>query len=68
MSESLLNGRGEVLDDDARLALSHTFQDVVRKQIIDELGNGWFVRNLLDRAGEARDIRVMSGRAEPQTG
>jgi type VII secretion ATPase EccA len=31
----------------------------------DELGNGRFVRSLLEKAGQARDVRVMGAAAEP---
>ena len=37
-------------------------EEVGRRRITDELGNGRFVRNLLEKAGQARDVRVMGGR------
>src|SRR6202043_2180140 len=33
--------------------------------IADELGNGRFIRSLLEKAGQARDVRVMTGTTEP---
>ena len=36
-------------------------EDVGRRRLADELGNGRFVRSLLEKAGQARDVRVMAG-------
>jgi len=41
------------------------FEEVDRRRIADELGNGWFVRSLLETAGQVRDLRVMTGAVEP---
>jgi SpoVK/Ycf46/Vps4 family AAA+-type ATPase len=57
--------RGEVIDPHARSVLWRMFEDVGRRRLGDELGNGRFVRSLLERAGQARDVRVMAGAAEP---
>ena len=58
--------RSELLDPDARPVLWRLFEDVGRRRIIDELGNGRFVRSLLEKAGPGqRDVRVMAGEAEP---
>jgi SpoVK/Ycf46/Vps4 family AAA+-type ATPase len=65
LAESALDRRGEVLDPDARPVLWRTFEEVGRRRIADELGNGRFVRSLLEKAGQARDVRVMTGPAEP---
>jgi SpoVK/Ycf46/Vps4 family AAA+-type ATPase len=65
LAESALERRGEVLDPDARPVLWRTFEEVGRRRIADELGNGRFVRSLLEKAGQARDVRVMTGPAEP---
>jgi type VII secretion ATPase EccA len=39
---------------------------VSRRRIADELGNGRFVRTLLEKAGQARDVRVMGGGGDPR--
>jgi SpoVK/Ycf46/Vps4 family AAA+-type ATPase len=65
LAESSLDRRGEVLDADARPVLWRIFEDVGRRRIADELGNGRFVRSLLEKAGQARDVRVMSAAADP---
>ena len=65
LAESALDRRGEMLDPDARPVLWRTFEEVGRRRIADELGNGRFVRSLLEKAGQARDVRVMTGTAEP---
>ena len=57
--------RGEIIDPDARSVLWRMFEDVGRRRLGDELGNGRFVRSLLERAGQARDVRVMGGMADP---
>jgi SpoVK/Ycf46/Vps4 family AAA+-type ATPase len=63
--ESLLDQRSEVLDVDARPALWRMLEDVGRRRLTDELGNGRFIRSLLEKAGQARDVRVMTGGTEP---
>jgi SpoVK/Ycf46/Vps4 family AAA+-type ATPase len=68
LAESALDRRGEMLDPDARPVLWRTFEEVGRRRIADELGNGRFVRSLLEKAGQARDVRVMTGPAEPARG
>jgi SpoVK/Ycf46/Vps4 family AAA+-type ATPase len=65
LAESALDRRGEVLDPDARPALWRMLEEVGHRRMTDELGNGRFVRTLLEKAGQARDVRVMSGSAEP---
>jgi SpoVK/Ycf46/Vps4 family AAA+-type ATPase len=57
--------RGEMIDPQGRSVLWRMFEDVGRRRLGDELGNGRFVRSLLERAGQARDVRVMGGAAEP---
>jgi Domain of unknown function (DUF1707)/AAA lid domain/ATPase family associated with various cellular activities (AAA) len=63
--EAALDRRGERLDPAARPVLWRMFEEIGRRRIADELGNGRFVRNLLEKAGQARDVRVMTGTAEP---
>ena len=65
LAEAGLDRRGEVLDPDARPVLWRTLEEVGRRRIADDLGNGRFVRSLLEKAGQARDVRVMTGTAEP---
>ena len=65
LAESTMGQRGDRLDPDARPALWRMFEEVGRRRIADELGNGRFVRSLVEKAGQARDVRVMSGAAEP---
>ncbi len=65
LAEAALDRRGEMLDPDARPVLWRTLEEVGRRRIADELGNGRFVRSLLEKAGQARDVRVMTGSAEP---
>ena len=65
LAESALDRRGEELDPDARPVLWRTLEEVGRRRITDELGNGRFVRTLLEKAGQARDVRVMTGSTEP---
>jgi SpoVK/Ycf46/Vps4 family AAA+-type ATPase len=57
--------RGEIIEPQARSVLWRMFEEVGRRRLADELGNGRFVRSLLERAGQARDVRVMSGSTEP---
>ena len=65
LAELSLEERGEVLDVDARPALWRMMEDVGRRRLADELGNGRFVRSLLEKAGRARDVRIMTDGAEP---
>jgi SpoVK/Ycf46/Vps4 family AAA+-type ATPase len=65
LAESLLAQRSETLDTDARPALWRMLEDVGRRRLTDELGNGRFIRSLLEKAGQARDVRVMTGGTEP---
>jgi len=57
--------RGEMIDPQGRSVLWRMFEEVGRRRLGDELGNGRFVRTLLERAGQARDVRVMGAGVEP---
>ena len=57
--------RGEIIDPQARSVLWRMFEEVGRRRLADELGNGRFVRSLLERTGQARDVRVMAGSGDP---
>src|SRR5580693_5521316 len=65
LAELSLEQRGEVLDVEAQPALWRMMEDVGRRRLADELGNGRFVRSLLEKAGRARDVRIMADGAEP---
>jgi SpoVK/Ycf46/Vps4 family AAA+-type ATPase len=67
LADLAIERRSELLDPDARPVLWRLFEDVGRRRIIDELGNGRFVRSLLEKAGQARDVRVMAGEVEPSS-
>ena len=67
LADAALERRGELLDPDARPVLWRMFEDVGRRRLGDELGNGRFVRSLLEKAGQARDVRVMGASDEPSS-
>jgi SpoVK/Ycf46/Vps4 family AAA+-type ATPase len=67
LADLALRGKGELLDPDARPALRRIFEEIGRRRLADELGNGRFVRSLLAKAGQHRDVRVMAGPAEPSS-
>jgi SpoVK/Ycf46/Vps4 family AAA+-type ATPase len=66
LAETQLRSRGEGLAPEARPVLWRVLDEVGRRRITDELGNGRFVRTLLEKAGQARDVRVMGGGGDPQ--
>jgi SpoVK/Ycf46/Vps4 family AAA+-type ATPase len=66
LAEMQLRGKQEGLAPDARPVLWRMLDEVGRRRITDELGNGRFVRTLLEKAGQARDVRVMGGGGDPQ--
>ncbi|URM94999.1 AAA family ATPase [Actinomadura madurae] len=51
--------RDDRLDAEARRRLADRFDEVERRGIIDDLGNGRFVRSLTEAAARARDVRVV---------
>jgi SpoVK/Ycf46/Vps4 family AAA+-type ATPase len=57
--------RGDQFDDDARALLRTRFDEVWRRGIVDELGNGRFVRSLAEAAARARDVRVVGTCDQP---
>ena len=65
LAGSVLDRRGEALDPDAKPTLWRMLEEVDRRRITDELGNGRFVRTLLEKAGQARDVRVMTATSDP---
>src|SRR5215469_17153388 len=56
LAEWTMEQRGDRLDPDARPVLWRLFEEVGRRRIADELGNGRFVRSLIEKAGQARDV------------
>lgn len=65
IAEHLVSSRGDELAPEAAPALSDRFEDVGSRRIVDELGNGRFVRSLVEAAAAARDVRVVSGARPP---
>jgi SpoVK/Ycf46/Vps4 family AAA+-type ATPase len=65
LAQTALAQRGESLELDAGPALARMMEDVGRRRLADDLGNGRFVRSLIEKAGQARDVRVMADRATP---
>jgi len=66
LAETQLRSRQEGLTQDARRVLRRMLDEVGRRRITDELGNGRFVRTLLEKAGQARDVRVMGAGGDPR--
>ncbi|MEV5572945.1 AAA family ATPase [Spirillospora sp. NPDC052269] len=52
--------RDDRFDEAARTRLHDRFVEVHRRGIVDELGNGRFVRSLTEAAARARDVRVVA--------
>jgi len=65
LAQAALAQRGESLDPEAEQALARMMDDVGRRRLADDLGNGRFIRSLVEKAGQARDVRVMADGAEP---
>jgi SpoVK/Ycf46/Vps4 family AAA+-type ATPase len=62
IAEYVAEWRGDRFDDAARPVLSTRFEEIWRRGIVDELGNGRFVRSLTEAAARARDVRVIGAR------
>jgi SpoVK/Ycf46/Vps4 family AAA+-type ATPase len=65
LAGSQLRAKNEGLADEASPVLRRMLEEVGRRRITDELGNGRFVRTLLEKAGQARDVRVMGAGGDP---
>ncbi|MCY9785012.1 AAA family ATPase [Nocardiopsis sp. EMB25] len=63
IAESLVAQRGDSLDDDAARSLRRGFDQAVRIEAVDELGNGRFARSVVEKAAQARDVRVVTAGA-----
>ena len=68
LAEKAVQDKGELLDSGAHAVLREVLGEVGRRRLADELGNGRFVRTLLTRAGQQRDVRVMADGGEPAPG
>jgi SpoVK/Ycf46/Vps4 family AAA+-type ATPase len=62
---AVLAQRRESLSPGAEETLDRMMKEVGRRRLADDLGNGRFVRSLVEMAGQARDGRVMVAGAEP---
>ena len=60
IAESLVRRRGDTLEAEAAQTLRRRFDQVVQRQVIDELGNGRFARSVVEKASQARDVRVVT--------
>jgi SpoVK/Ycf46/Vps4 family AAA+-type ATPase len=65
LAQAAIERRGERLDGDARPVLYRKFEEIGRRRIADDLGNGRFVRSLIEKAGQARDVRVITSTTNP---
>src|SRR6266566_4309232 len=65
LAQAVVERRGEKLDGDARPVLYRKFEEIGRRRIADDLGNGRFVRSLIEKAGQARDVRVITSTTSP---
>ncbi|MEU5092071.1 AAA family ATPase [Streptomyces sp. NPDC021356] len=58
IGRGIVQAQGDVLDEDAALALEFSCQEAVGDGLIDRLGNGRFVRELCRKASTLRDLRL----------
>src|ERR1700745_525999 len=65
LAQAAIERRGERLDPDARPVLYRKFEEVGRRRIADGLGHGRVVRSLIEKAGQARDVRVITSTTNP---
>jgi SpoVK/Ycf46/Vps4 family AAA+-type ATPase len=65
IADYLTSRRDDMLSEDGRARLEARFREVWRRGIIDELGNGRFVRTLMEAAARARDVRIVEGDHPP---
>ncbi|MBB6119109.1 AAA family ATPase [Nocardiopsis algeriensis] len=63
IAEALFRRRGDVLDSDAERTLRRRLDQAVAREAVDELGNGRFARSLVEKAAQARDVRVVTAGA-----
>ncbi|WP_026119601.1 AAA family ATPase [Nocardiopsis ganjiahuensis] len=60
IAETLVGQRGDTLDPDAARTLRRRFDQTVQREAVDELGNGRFARSMVEKASQARDVRVVT--------
>src|SRR5690606_2845071 len=60
MDESFVARRGDRHDEAAAAEQAERMEQVVQRGVVDELGNGRFARSLVEKAAEARDVRVVT--------
>src|SRR6516162_7456072 len=65
LAQTVIGRRGDQLDPDARPVLYRKLEEVGRRRMTDDLGNGRFVRSLIEKAGQARDVRVITSTPNP---
>jgi SpoVK/Ycf46/Vps4 family AAA+-type ATPase len=65
LARAVIERRGEKLDRDAEPTLYRKLEEVGRRRIADDLGNGRFIRSLIEKAGQARDVRVITSTPNP---
>ena len=65
IADYLTSRREDRLSPEGRARLEVRFQEVWRRGIIDELGNGRFVRSLMEATARARDVRIVEGDHPP---
>ncbi|MFD3945094.1 AAA family ATPase [Streptomyces sp. NPDC058579] len=58
IAKSFLDGQGDVLTEDAEVALRTSCELAVSRDLVDPLGNGRFARELARKASAVRDLRV----------
>jgi SpoVK/Ycf46/Vps4 family AAA+-type ATPase len=68
IAEHLAELRGDRFEPEAVPVLRRCFEDVARRGVVDELGNGRFVRSLAEAAARARDVRVVGSVRESAAG
>src|SRR5215471_7471089 len=66
LAQTVIGRRGDQLDPDARPVLYRKLEEVGRRRMTDDLGNGRFVRSLIEKAGQARDVRVITSTPNPE--
>jgi SpoVK/Ycf46/Vps4 family AAA+-type ATPase len=66
LAQTVIGRRGDQLDPDARPVLYRKLEEVGRRRMTDDLGNGRFVRSLIEKAGQARDVRVITSTTNPE--
>src|SRR5699024_4680573 len=58
--KTLIERRGDTLVAEAAHALRSGFDELVRREVVDELGYVRFARAVVEKAAQARDVRVVS--------